>query len=134
MLTEAALAGKVDKLVGLKENVILGHLIPAGTGFRIFQESEVNYRREALEELARAPVSTLEESFPLLNADDSAAPAATDQGVAQPDVVSQPIAVSQSDAVSDSGPVETSSEASPAEGGSAASDEALDSMLGGGQD
>ncbi|MCL4157147.1 UNVERIFIED_CONTAM: hypothetical protein GTU68_039763, partial [Idotea baltica] len=41
VLTEAALAGKVDKLVGLKENVILGHLIPAGTGFRIFQESEV---------------------------------------------------------------------------------------------
>ena len=69
VLTEAALAGKVDKLVGLKENVILGHLIPAGTGFRIFQESEVNYRREALEELATAPVQSLEESFPLLNAD-----------------------------------------------------------------
>ena len=33
VLTEAALAGKVDRLVGLKENVILGHLIPAGTGF-----------------------------------------------------------------------------------------------------
>src|SRR5262249_1624074 len=41
VLTEAALAGKVDCLVGLKENVILGHLIPAGTGFRMFQESEV---------------------------------------------------------------------------------------------
>jgi DNA-directed RNA polymerase subunit beta' len=33
VLTEAALAGRVDHLVGLKENVILGHLIPAGTGF-----------------------------------------------------------------------------------------------------
>lgn len=33
VLTEAALAGKMDNLVGLKENVILGHLIPAGTGF-----------------------------------------------------------------------------------------------------
>ncbi|TWU56420.1 DNA-directed RNA polymerase subunit beta' [Rubripirellula tenax] len=74
VLTEAALAGKVDKLVGLKENVILGHLIPAGTGFRIFQESEVNYRREALEELANAPVQSLEESFPLLNADEGSAP------------------------------------------------------------
>jgi DNA-directed RNA polymerase subunit beta' len=71
VLTEAALAGKVDKLVGLKENVILGHLIPAGTGFRIFQESEVNYRREALEELATAPVQILEESFPLLNAEEA---------------------------------------------------------------
>ena len=41
MLTEAALAGKVDYLVGLKENVILGHLVPAGTGFHTHQEAEV---------------------------------------------------------------------------------------------
>jgi DNA-directed RNA polymerase subunit beta' len=41
VLTEAALSGKVDNLVGLKENVILGHLIPAGTGFRIYQDGEV---------------------------------------------------------------------------------------------
>ncbi|KAA1262113.1 DNA-directed RNA polymerase subunit beta' [Rubripirellula obstinata] len=91
VLTEAALAGKVDKLVGLKENVILGHLIPAGTGFRIFQESEVNYRREALEALSEAPVSTLEESFPLLNAEEGAvaspeasAPAAPPEAQAPP--------------------------------------------------
>ena len=73
VLTEAALAGKVDRLVGLKENVILGHLIPAGTGFRIFQESEVNYRREAMQELADSP-SSLEQSFPLLQG--GASPAA----------------------------------------------------------
>jgi hypothetical protein len=34
VLTEAALAGKRDALVGLKENVILGHMVPTGTGFR----------------------------------------------------------------------------------------------------
>jgi DNA-directed RNA polymerase subunit beta' len=34
VLTEAALAGKRDYLVGLKENVILGHMVPTGTGFR----------------------------------------------------------------------------------------------------
>ncbi|NUM33279.1 MAG: DNA-directed RNA polymerase subunit beta' [Candidatus Brocadiae bacterium] len=34
VLTEAALAGKKDNLLGLKENVILGHMVPAGTGFR----------------------------------------------------------------------------------------------------
>jgi DNA-directed RNA polymerase subunit beta' len=50
VLTEAALAGKVDELVGLKENVILGHLIPAGTGFKSHQESEVRIRPEALME------------------------------------------------------------------------------------
>jgi DNA-directed RNA polymerase subunit beta' len=33
VLTEAAIAGKVDKLLGLKENVIVGRLVPAGTGF-----------------------------------------------------------------------------------------------------
>ena len=48
VLTEAALAGKVDNLVGLKENVILGHLIPAGTGFRTFQDSDVQYNLEAM--------------------------------------------------------------------------------------
>ena len=40
VLTEAALAGRTDHLIGLKENVILGHLIPAGTGFRAYQEAE----------------------------------------------------------------------------------------------
>ena len=34
MLTEAAIGGKRDTLVGLKENVILGHMVPTGTGFR----------------------------------------------------------------------------------------------------
>jgi DNA-directed RNA polymerase subunit beta' len=48
VLTEAALAGKVDYLVGLKENVILGHLVPAGTGFKNHQEAEVRIKPEAL--------------------------------------------------------------------------------------
>jgi DNA-directed RNA polymerase subunit beta' len=52
VLTEAALAGKVDYLVGLKENVILGHLVPAGTGFKAHIESEVRIHPEALEALA----------------------------------------------------------------------------------
>ncbi|MGL4956063.1 MAG: DNA-directed RNA polymerase subunit beta', partial [Bacteroidales bacterium] len=37
VLNEAAISGKVDKLEGLKENVICGHLIPAGTGLRDFE-------------------------------------------------------------------------------------------------
>jgi DNA-directed RNA polymerase subunit beta' len=55
VLTEAALAGKVDYLVGLKENVILGHLVPAGTGFHIHQEAEVRIHPEALEGMAVTP-------------------------------------------------------------------------------
>jgi DNA-directed RNA polymerase subunit beta' len=37
VLTEASLRGATDNLVGLKENVLLGHLIPAGTGFHVHQ-------------------------------------------------------------------------------------------------
>ena len=38
VLTEAASAGKVDNLVGLKENIIMGHLIPAGTGYDVHRK------------------------------------------------------------------------------------------------
>ncbi|HCM91921.1 MAG TPA: hypothetical protein DIS78_05080, partial [Lachnospiraceae bacterium] len=38
VLTEAAIKGKVDPLIGLKENVIIGKLIPAGTGMRRYRE------------------------------------------------------------------------------------------------
>ncbi|RMH26226.1 MAG: DNA-directed RNA polymerase subunit beta' [Planctomycetota bacterium] len=41
VLTEAALRGAEDELIGLKENVLLGHLIPAGTGFREYQSIRV---------------------------------------------------------------------------------------------
>jgi DNA-directed RNA polymerase subunit beta' len=65
-LTEAALAGKVDNLVGLKENVILGHLVPAGTGFRTYQQGEVRIRPEALEAITAEKESILTRHFPLL--------------------------------------------------------------------
>ena len=46
VLTDAAIKGKVDHLVGLKENVIIGKLIPAGTGMKIYRniklDSDVN--------------------------------------------------------------------------------------------
>ena len=42
VLTEAAIKGKVDPLVGLKENVIIGKLIPAGTGIRRYREVKVD--------------------------------------------------------------------------------------------
>ena len=67
VLTEAALAGKIDNLVGLKENVILGHLIPAGTGFKIHQEAEVRIRPEALVELQAEKERMLAARSVLLN-------------------------------------------------------------------
>ncbi len=47
VLTGASLAGKVDQLYGLKENVILGHLIPAGTAFKPYLDMKVKHLAEA---------------------------------------------------------------------------------------
>ena len=42
VLTEAAIRGKVDPLIGLKENVIIGKLIPAGTGMRRYRDVKID--------------------------------------------------------------------------------------------
>ncbi len=64
VLNEAAIRGKVDYLEGMKENVICGHLIPAGTGLREYQTLIVGDK----EELARAGLNTKSK------ADDDALP------------------------------------------------------------
>ena len=51
VLTDAAVKGKVDDLVGLKENVIIGKLIPAGTGMKKYQNIHINTEKE-LEKVA----------------------------------------------------------------------------------
>ena len=42
VLTDAAIKGKVDNLIGLKENVLIGKLIPAGTGLKKYQKIKVD--------------------------------------------------------------------------------------------
>ena len=46
VLTEAAIKGKIDDLIGLKENVIIGKLIPAGTGMQKYQDIHINTEQE----------------------------------------------------------------------------------------
>ena len=46
VLNEAAISGKIDELRGLKENVIVGHLIPAGTGMRDYEKLIVGSQEE----------------------------------------------------------------------------------------
>jgi DNA-directed RNA polymerase subunit beta' len=82
VLTEAALAGRTDHLVGLKENVILGHLIPAGTGFHTIHDAEVRIRPEALEALAAEKGRVLERAFPLLESAVAAAERGNGDGAA----------------------------------------------------
>ena len=61
VLTDAAIKGKVDPLLGLKENVIIGKLIPAGTGMSRYRDIKVKYNvmqeEEKPAETAEAPVA-----------------------------------------------------------------------------
>ena len=59
VLTEASLAGRVDTLEGLKENVLLGHLIPAGTGFKPYSKIKV----QKLAEPPESEMMTAEEDL-----------------------------------------------------------------------
>ena len=67
VLTEAAVAGKKDGLRGLKENVIVGRLIPAGTGYSYHQE-RARKRQAALEPEVEMTVSQDEASQALTDA------------------------------------------------------------------
>jgi len=59
VLNEAAISGKQDELLGLKENVIVGHLIPAGTGVRHFQKVIVGSKEKL--EAATSDAEVIEE-------------------------------------------------------------------------
>ena len=50
VLTEAAIKGKKDSLIGLKENVIIGKLIPAGTGMAMYRNTKINTDEKTAEE------------------------------------------------------------------------------------
>ena len=56
VLTEAAVAGKEDRLQGLKENVIIGHLIPAGTGIEYYRSIELDEEPIGKTQLAEAEI------------------------------------------------------------------------------
>ncbi len=68
VLTEAAIKGKVDPLIGLKENVIIGKLIPAGTGMKRYRNVKIDTGEQQEEELGNSEISmeemmNLEETF-----------------------------------------------------------------------
>ena len=61
VLTEAAIKGKVDPLIGLKENVIIGKLIPVGTGMRQYRDVKIKSAAEIEAENAAAAEEVAEE-------------------------------------------------------------------------
>ena len=50
VLTDASIKGKIDDLMGLKENIIIGKLIPAGTGMKRYNDVEIDYDTKELED------------------------------------------------------------------------------------
>ena len=60
VLTEAAIRGKIDYLRGLKENVIMGRLIPAGTGMEHYRRIDVENPFEQMEEEEVEPLELLD--------------------------------------------------------------------------
>jgi DNA-directed RNA polymerase subunit beta' len=79
VLTEASLRGAVDELRGLKENVLLGHLIPAGTGFQPYVDMQVDL-------LAEPPTSEEDDA----QAEMAAAAALAESRGAEPPTVMDP--------------------------------------------
>ncbi len=63
VLTEAAIKGKVDPLIGLKENVIIGKHIPAGTGMRKYRDIKLDSDRELEDELVLDEEAGLQDDF-----------------------------------------------------------------------
>ena len=63
VLTDAAIEGKVDFLLGLKENVIMGHLVPAGTGLKHFRDIAIGP-----DDVAEAAAEVVEEEAPVKKA------------------------------------------------------------------
>jgi DNA-directed RNA polymerase subunit beta' len=64
VLTDAAIAGKSDELLGLKENVIIGKLIPAATGMKRYRSVKLTYRGQSAEWSAEEGVGPLPEFAP----------------------------------------------------------------------
>lgn len=77
VLTEAAIMGKRDELRGLKENVIVGRLIPAGTGLAYHQARKA---KDAMDEAERRAIADAEAAELAASADPEAAAAATSEG------------------------------------------------------
>ena len=63
MLTEAAIKGKVDPLIGLKENVLIGKLIPAGTGMKRYRNIKLDTDAAFEEQMRAAREAELAEEY-----------------------------------------------------------------------
>lgn len=85
VLTEAAIKGKIDNLIGLKENVLIGKLIPAGTGMKCYSNIKLDTDSQ-LKELAQS-----EEEISIEEESD------TDENAVETEAVSEEVAIAEAD-------------------------------------
>ena len=100
MLTEAAISGRVDYLRGLKENVIMGRLIPAGTGMEFYRNVKVD--RDPTIEQAREE-QAIESLSDLLGGQEPTLPAPRERVVAAAVVGDGDAAIEAEEADTDEG-------------------------------
>ncbi|MEP4932761.1 MAG: hypothetical protein ABJ221_12125, partial [Haloferula sp.] len=86
VLTEAATLGKIDYLTGLRENVIMGHLIPAGTGFDCHRDSEIEFTVEEPEPIVNEEEENDGEVVPLPSDENSEADPEQEPSVKPPSI------------------------------------------------
>ncbi len=95
VLTEAAIKGKVDPLIGLKENVIIGKLIPAGTGMKHYRDVHLS-TDGCLDEIAEETVEETDDIIEEVNEDGMEEAIITEEGIIEDEsVVSDEIAVAE---------------------------------------
>ncbi len=82
VLTDASTVGRVDYLKGFKENVIMGHLIPAGTGFHQHRDTQIEFTVEEPEPVKEEPAEGAEE---VASAEEVDAPLAVDSSATSSD-------------------------------------------------
>ena len=96
VLTEAAIKGKVDPLIGLKENVIIGKLIPAGTGMKRYQSVRLNTEMSDFSELnldedLDDEALDLDEELDLEEAEDEAEAFEDEEAAVEPEEDEDPV-------------------------------------------
>ena len=99
VLTEAAIKGKVDPLIGLKENVLIGKLIPAGTGMKRYRSVKLDseYLRDLPEDYEADEYETDEEAGAETNSLEEAVKEAINSKLDDSDIADEDVEVSDAD-------------------------------------
>lgn len=71
VLTEAAIKGKIDPLIGIKENVLIGKLIPAGTGTKRYRSVKLDTDNPSHEEMFEGEIDLTEDDIEIVQVDEN---------------------------------------------------------------